>query len=466
MNDEALKFLPYQRTGAMTIDDVINITTQRAIALKNLLDTRRDIDIECGYDKTLQPDQYRLMYDREQVAARVVEILPDETWTLQPTIKVGGDSGHPWVKRLLDITADWTVDDESWLEDVETNPLWEYCNRVDVRSGIGSYGVLLLGFQQGANLLEPITPKKGLQCAFARVFDETEAEVVKWNDDKTSRRYGWPEVYSVEQTPRGHDGGSETVEVHWSRVIHVADNLGSSEVLGRPRQEVHWNRLMDLRKLYGGSGEMYWRGAFPGLAAETHPQLGADVEIDVESMRTQMTNYMDTLQRYLAVAGVSWKTLAPNITDPTPHLKAALEAICIKIPCPMRIFLGSERGELASSQDEKAWQRRLNGRRKRYVTPRLIARVINRLIWAGCLEKQAYSVEWPDIEALSPDQRAAIAERRTNAYAKFVAGDVESLIKPVVWLTREMGFDETEARDMINTEFPIDEEDDNWPGQS
>ena len=39
----------------------------------------------------------------------------------------------------------------------------------------------------------------------------------------------------------------------------------------------------------------------------------------------------------------------------TPFIEVHLQAICIKIPCPKRVFMGSERGELASAQDDSQW---------------------------------------------------------------------------------------------------------------
>jgi hypothetical protein len=129
---------------------------------------------------------------------------------------------------------------------------------------------------------------------------------------------------------------------------------------------------------------MYWRGAFPGISLETHPQLGGDVKFPA-GIRQTMSNYMDGLQRYLALTGVSAKTLAPQVVDPTPQIEVQIQAICIKMGIPKRIFEGSERGELASSQDSSAWNGRIRARQDNYLTPRLIVPFIDRLIAVGVL---------------------------------------------------------------------------------
>src|SRR6185312_3650467 len=150
-----------------------------------------------------------------------------------------------------------------------------------------------------------------------------------------------------------------TVRVHWSRVIHIADNLRNSEIFGVPRMQPVYNRLLDLRKLYGGSAEMYWAGAFPGLSLETNPQLGGDVLIDQSAVRSMMGQYRNGLQRYLQLTGMSAKVLSPTVVDPTQQVDKQIEAICIELTIPVRVFKGSERGELASNQDDSTWNDRV-----------------------------------------------------------------------------------------------------------
>jgi hypothetical protein len=216
-----------------------------------------------------------------------------------------------------------------------------------------------------------------------------------------------------------------------------------------------FNRLHDLQKLYSGSAEMYWRGAFPGLSIETHPQLGGDVEIDTEAARNQMEQYMNGLQRYFAIQGVTAKSLAPQVVDPTPQISTQIEAICIRLGIPMRIFMGSERGELASSQDSDTWDNRLRTRQNNYVTPRIIVPFIDRLIWLGILPEPAgYSVCWPDLAEASANEKATTAQLVTDAMSKYVGGGVDQLIEPQNYLTKILGFTDEEAAEI--TEATVD----------
>jgi hypothetical protein len=51
---------------------------------------------------------------------------------------------------------------------------------------------------------------------------------------------------------------------------------------------------------------MYWRGAFPGYAIKTQPQLGADVDINREDVKQQLTDYSNALQRFPCLDGYGY----------------------------------------------------------------------------------------------------------------------------------------------------------------
>jgi hypothetical protein len=114
------------------------------------------------------------------------------------------------------------------------------------------------------------------------------------------------------------------------------------------------------------------------------------VTIDKADVRNQIENYVNSLQRYLALTGMSAKTLAPQVSDPSSQIDKHLEAICIQLGIPKRIFMGSERGELASSQDDASWNDRLKARQQGYITPRIIVPFVDRLIAVGVLPEPNY----------------------------------------------------------------------------
>src|SRR5438093_2669532 len=89
LNDPIL----YKRKGQMIMNDrwtewLDGIHSVREVWMQALIDPRRDLDSECGYPHVILPRQYRFMYDREGISARVVNIYPDECAALTPHVFV------------------------------------------------------------------------------------------------------------------------------------------------------------------------------------------------------------------------------------------------------------------------------------------------------------------------------------------------------------------------------------------
>lgn len=518
--------------------DVDNMFTLRREFLTLFADKHRNIESECGYPRIeeLTATEYKHLYDAFCIAARVVDLEPLESWKVNPCVYETED-----VDEITEFEQAWedlgkSLVDNELYEGEEANPIWEYLKRADVLSGIGHYGVILLGFDDGKPLSEPVVLKdikpkaisKGAKkdqpreagadsdkvappkrqqplsadpptpeqpersddyqlepddappkvsepvrpeveterkLLYIRVLDETQARIASFVRDHNDRRYGLPELYTITinessntYIPEGGDGTqtetSRTESVHWTRIIHVADNLQSNECIGTPRMQQLYHRLYDLFKLYGGSAEMYWQGAFPGLSFETHHELGGDVDINVPAVRDQYEQWRSGLQRAFMIPGLGVKTIAPQVVDPTPQIDTQIEAICIKKGCPKRVFTGSERGELASSQDRDSWNERVIERQNRYCTPSLIIPFINRLIRAGALPvPEQYYCSWNPITSLSASEKADVMLKRTQAYAAYIAGEVDALIDPKDYLMREGGFSEKEAQAIIKNKM-------------
>ncbi len=310
----------------------------------------------------------------------------------------------------------------------------------------------------------------GRQLLFLRCFSESQAWVASYETNPYSPRYGKPTSYNVtfhDPAKQGLGAGppSFTQNVHWTRCVHLADNhhhATSSDVYASPRCYPVQERLDDLRKLYGGSAEMYWRGAFPGYVFSTHPQLGGEVDIDEDSVKDMIENWSNGLQRYLVLMGMGAQGLAPQVSDPASQIRVQIEAICIKLSIPIRVFLGSERGELASSQDDAAWNDRLKGRQQSYISPRVIAPVLDRLILCGVLPEPAegYTIYWPDLTSQTEAEKAGVAATKTNTLAAYVGGQLSALVPEREFLVKVMGFtaEETDAMLEAAAEAALTEE--------
>jgi hypothetical protein len=186
--------------------------------------------------------------------------------------------------------------------------------------------------------------------------------------------------------------------------------MKGSEILGMPRPIPVFNNILSCFKVTAGSAEMYWQGAFPGLSFETHPQMGGDVSINKTKMRGEIEQFFNGMQRYLVNRGMSVKSLAPQVVDPTPQIDKQIEQICIRGGYPVPVFKGYEVGENAGSMNTEQWQERIRGRCRKQLTPRLINPFHDRLINLGVLPIPAngYKTKWHDIAAQSRRDKAEV----------------------------------------------------------
>lgn len=443
---------------------VHNVLLSRTRLIESLADTRRDIRAECGHPDIITPQMYLDMYEREAIPNRVVQVWPKETWQVYPRVyeKERENIITPFEEDWDNLNRD-LGEQHSYYKDEKGLQVWEVLRRADILSGIGHYGILLLGLDDQRGLSSPASsgtntaPRKLL---YLRAFPEAQAQISAFETDPTNKRYGRPTEYTIQLSdPTSYVPGvngvtiaSREVKVHWTRVVHLADNISSSPTFGSPRQEPVFNRLLDIQKLYGGSAEMYWKGAFPGLSLETPPQLGTDIDIDDEAVKEAMELYMNGLQRYLRLVGLSAKQLAPQVVDPTPQIRAQIEAICIKLAIPIRVFMGSERGELASTQDDAAWNDRVRERQHGYVSPSVIAPFVDRLIELKVLRApERYTIYWPDLTSQTDEQKAKIIQSKTQALSQFVGSQVELAFPLPHYLTMIFGLTPAEA-EVITTD--------------
>lgn len=412
--------------------------TMRRELIQKMLEDTRDIDLECGYPTTIGVADYQNMYDRNGIGNRIVRLWPEECWNVLPEI-------------VEDDESDETKFEKAWKELEQEFHLLSYLYRLDVLSGIGRYGVLLIGVSDGKPLSEPIEASKKLELIYLKVFSESVVEVKSKETDFKSPRYGLPKTYSIKTEAVDGELSAGQVDLHWTRVIHVADNRAVSETFGTPRLKTTYNYVLDIKKTLGGSAEMFWKGAFPGYVFEVSPErTTALTTAEKKTMREEFLNFSNKLQRYMALTGVTAKSLTPQVADPSSHFVAQLKAIAITLGVPFRMFMGSEQAKLASTQDTKTWSRRVAKRQNDYLTPFMIRPTLDRFIELGILdEPKSYEAKWPTLEELDPKDASEIAKNKTEAMAKYTTAGVEQIMPPLQFLTTVLGYTDEEAEAIL-----------------
>ena len=407
----------------------------------------RDVYKALGYITTLTYDDYYTKYERHDIAKAIINRPAQATWRGGVTLSVG--------KR-----DDETSFESTWRELWDRLKLKSAFTRLDKLANIGRYGVLLIGFDDVQTPDTWKTPvRKNVGIRYVKPLGEGAARIASFDQSPSSFRYGFPEFYDISFL--NNDTHTATFTAHHSRIIHVPGELLESEIYGAPILEVVFNRLMDLEKLVGASAEMFWRGARPGYTGK----VDADHFISDparEDLVSQLDEYENDLRRFLINEGVTIQALETQVADPSNHVDVQLQMISAVTGIPKRILVGSERGELASSEDKSSWLELIQARQKDFCELQILQPFIDRCIAQNVLpapeEKITYI--WPDLFSPSLKERAEIGKIRAQAIQMYMNNPAAEVIcPPRIFYEFMLGLTDEEVRyvlDIYNSDVATD----------
>lgn len=409
----------------------------------------RDMYTILGYKKTPVFEDYLAKYDRQDISGRVVDLPAVDTWRNPPKINDGKSSTEEEQPTSAFVQALKGV--------INQVQLWHYLTRLDRLAGIGQYGILLIGVSGGSDLAAPIE-KASLKpggIIYLKPFSQGSATINTYEIDKTSERYGLPTFYDVLINV-----GQLKVRVHWSRVLHVAEDLLEDDVFGRPRLKRIYDRLDDLTKIVGGGAEATWKLMYKGMQADIREGYSSESQT-LEDLDKEIDEYLHGLRRVIRTAGVDIKPFDSEVVDPTGLFSIIISLIAASADIPQRILIGSERGELASSQDLASWAGRIKARQIQFAEPVILRPFIDRMVSAGALpppDGGAYTIEWPSLFMMSDMERADLAVKAAQAAGAMSPMSPDIIIPPEEFRTHYLGLPASSAGDETST---LNEEDQN-----
>lgn len=294
---------------------------------------------------------------------------------------------------------------------------------------------------------------------FLAVYKQTQVdwENTEINEDPTDPRYRLPETYNVEVS----DGENE--DIHHSRIIHVVEEPDEDELRSTPLYKPIFNRLDDLQKLLGGSAEMFWRAAWPGLVLK--PPTDADgvpmrFEDSGESVADQIAQYRNNLKRLHRITG-ELETLDPNVESPEEQIGVQIEDISAHVDIPMSVMRGNETGERATEQDKAMYHEFISGRRSEHCEEQFWRKVLERFLDWGILpstesgdeESNSWNVVWPPQQEPTESEKADIAQKWATAY-KEMGGGSPGQIASAAERRMKLGHDPEYGSDAPNAADP------------
>lgn len=364
---------------------------------------RRDLYRSLGYKRVLEPADYRSRYRRNAVANRIVKALPKATWR-------GG-------AELIDDNTEGTVTafEQAWTDLNDRLNIWDKIYRADVLAGIGRYSILLIGAP--GELDQPLLNAGADEIAYLTPYAEEDATIQLFEIDSKNPRFGLPTFYTVKRTSMNsataQNSANIAKNVHWTRVIHIADGLLDDSIYGEPRLECIWNDLDDLEKVKGAGAEAFWKRADGGMQFDLDPTLDFNDESKT-ALKKQLHEYEHDLKRMLLTRGVKVSNLGSAVADFSGPVESIVSIISAGTGIPQRILMGSERGQLASTQDRSNWDDRIVDRRNDFAIPYVVRPMVTRFQELGVLpeaKNKKYDVEFSAIRVMDDTQRADIATK-------------------------------------------------------
>lgn len=373
---------------------------------------KRDIYGTLGYERTLNIVHYRARYERGDIAERIVEAYPLATWASGAYLT---EDPNPEVSTDFESASTKLFDRLS---------LWSVLTQADILSGLGRYSIVLIGTRKGS--LESPLPDKltADDVIFLKPVAEDRAVIAERDWDQTSPRFGLPTFYNVNLSDTDAAGIAHntaylppvTFRAHWSRVLHIADGKLDSNMFGKPRLRAVWNRLDDLEKIVGGGAEAAWKRMDPGMQVDIDPEYVLKPG-EKEKVQQQVDEYQHGSRRVLQTRGAKVNLLTTSVAGFGPNAQSVVQLISGTTGIPYRILMGTESGELSSSQDRLNWRDRVNERRLLFAAP-VIFEFVNRLIEKGALPKPSgkqyasgYSISWPPVGRVDEKTQADIVSK-------------------------------------------------------
>lgn len=309
---------------------------------------------EYGFPEQVTYENLYALYRRGGIAHGAVEKLVGKCWQTNPEIIEGDD-------------ADESKDETAWEKNTKkvfTKRLWRAFAEADRRRQVGRYAGILLHINDSRTWDQPVFRGKSLKKV--TIAWAGSLTVSEWVTDQKSADYGQPKQWKyVESLP---NGGTNQRFVHPDRVFILGDY--SNDAIGF--LEPGYNACVSLEKVEGGSGESFLKNAARQL------NVNFEKEIDFNNLASLYGVSMDELQdKFNEVAGemnrgndvlmtTQGATVTPLVTavaDPSATYNVNLQTFAASVDIPVKVLVGMQTGERASTEDQKYFNARCQSRR-------------------------------------------------------------------------------------------------------
>jgi hypothetical protein len=358
-----------------------------------------------GFPETLGFNDLYNMYRRNGIARAAVDKTAGKTWQSAPYLQeFQRDAGEKAPETVLEKAIRQKFDDLR---------IWQALKECDSRAMVGSYSALILRFADGESFDQPVGSLQGLD-ALVEVIPAWEGQltVSQWGtDERNADTYGKPLMYQYNEgnVPTGRQQ-VRNATIHPDRVLIWSED---GQVGGTPKMEAAYNDLISLSKIIGAGGEGFWKNAkgapiFEVVADQSLENIakasGVAVDEFADKMDEQVEDFQKGFDNVLMVQGMAVKPYQVQLADPLNFFLIALQSFAAAWNIPLKVLVGSQTGERASTEDAGEWNETNDARRTNYVVPCIFS-LVRRFEELGILPDKDWHLSWTSLIDGTPQQK-------------------------------------------------------------
>ena len=405
----------------------------------------RDLWKICSYPELITYQNRLDMYRRHPLANAIVNAYPDAC--LKGNIIIS-DNDDPEPKSDFDKAIELLKTKYNLIDTVK---------RAFILALLGYYSTILVGINDGNKLsTQARNVRNGINdlLKFA-VYSYYNCYPDNLYEDTTTYKFGQPEFYTLHQIieRKGRDeriandtGTSLSMKVHESRIIHISQGNLESQQDGEPMLDSIFNDLLNIMKVSGASAEAFFlnvrQPTFINIDPTTNksndPKLVARLKKVVEAL-------IYGFERVVPLQGAKIETVTYPNNSPKDNFETLLKLIAGKAGIPLRILIGSESGNKASTQDVTNFNARVQEKQLQVVEPKIIRPLIDRLIKYKILPAVEYQIKFPKLDNIDEKDKGVIDLATTRALDIHSKIPDESKIETDKQIAARLGIEYDEA---------------------
>ena len=377
---------------------------------------KHDHNKDFGYPDHVDFDAAYQRYLRNGIAFAGIEQTILKTWQDNPEL---------WENK----DAKETYGESEIRQKFDDLRLWQKLAEADRRSMVGGYSGLILRYADDKRFLEPVDTVPGGLDGLVDVIPAWAGQltVSSWDTDEMSPTYGEPTMFGFNESAVGDNSDRQaknrSFELHPDRVL-VWSKDGT--VHNHSILEPGFNNLIDMEKISGAGGEGFWKNAKSAPIMETDADvsiadmakgMGVGVDEMADKMNEQVEDFNKGFDAMLMLQGMKAKTLGVTLPQPEEFFNVALQGFAASIGIPLKVLVGSQSGERASTEDADEWSRTNMARRTNTARPTIMA-LVKKLETVRVLPEQDWYIYWSDLTEASmglkidrADKMAAINQK-------------------------------------------------------